>query len=165
MCTTCVSTRSSSASVSKCFQSCTSPHRHERTRSFVTCFLPHSGGPGTKRRIATEALLHVQKPHEDPQQVQQSAKEEGLRNARASELLTPHRLSHRTSGSRSKHSSFIKIKFTKTDWLIFHFYWLFYEICAYVVLMVIWCRTEHVNIGNVSYTLYISAIVLFFYLL
>lgn len=78
----------------QCLTTQTRPH------TFITlhavCFLPHSGGPGTKRRIAAEALLHVQKPHEDPQQIQQSTEEERLRNTGRSELMT--QASHRTSG-------------------------------------------------------------------
>lgn len=46
-----------------------------RTTGLTPTFSRFSGGLGTKRRIPPEAVLHVQKPDEDSEQIQQGSSE------------------------------------------------------------------------------------------
>lgn len=44
-----------------------------RSNKLFSIFSLSSGGLGAKRRICAEAILHVQKPHENPEQIERKA--------------------------------------------------------------------------------------------
>lgn len=120
---------------------------HISTFDHLTPFVPHpySGGPGASRWISTEAVLYVQKPHEDPQQIQQSSKnrsKEEMKNISPPEFMNPNKQSHIISGYNCffsfQHSIFFRIRLLKTNLLILHF--LSYCVCEYVVLITVHMR-------------------------
>lgn len=112
---------------------------HISTVDHFTQFIPHlySGGPGAPRWISTEAVLYVQKPHEDPQQIQQNSKnrsKEKMKNILPLEFMKPNKQKHTASGYNCffsfQHSIFFRIRLLKTNLLILHF--LFCFVCEYV---------------------------------